>query len=218
MYLSGERTDLQYVAKELGRGMSKATEDDLKRLKRAGRYVAATTAAFTRLEVDFNEVVGSTTVLGISDSDWAKDASRRSTSGGALWAYGAPVASFSRTQKCVALSSCEAELIALSLTGIEAKGLSMFLSELDEAAAVHLRCDATAAICALGRLGPGRLKHVEIRHFWLQHELRAGAVRISKIGTLDNPSDALTKVLSCSRQWTRLVMDLGVHLPWEAPR
>ena len=75
-------------------------------------------------------------------------------------------------------------MIALSLTGIDAKGLSMFLSELDEAVAVHLRCDATAAICALGRLEPGRLKHVEIRHFWLQHELLAGAMRISRIGTL----------------------------------
>jgi hypothetical protein len=50
------------------------------------------------------------------------------------------------------------------------------------------------------RAGTGRLKHVQIKQFYLQNLLRAGIFTIHKINTKLNPSDLNTKRLSGERR------------------
>ena len=60
-------------------------------------------------------------LVEFADADYAsKAAARRSVSGGAIMCAGACVFSFSRTQKCVTLSTTEAEYVALADTVKEA--------------------------------------------------------------------------------------------------
>ncbi len=70
-------------------------------------------------------------LIGYSDSDWAGDhADRKSTSGFVLTLNGGPISYGSKKQAVVALSSTEAEYVALSLAAREATWLRLLLTEL----------------------------------------------------------------------------------------
>ncbi len=70
-------------------------------------------------------------VEGYSDSDWAGDlGSRKSTSGFIFMLNGGPVSWCSKRQPTVALSSTEAEYIALTLAAKEATWIRLLLTEL----------------------------------------------------------------------------------------
>lgn len=74
---------------------------------------------------------GTLTIEGYSDSDWAGDkGSRKSTSGYIFMLNGGPVSWCSKRQATVALSSTEAEYIALTLAAKEATWLRLLLTEL----------------------------------------------------------------------------------------
>ena len=71
------------------------------------------------------------TIEGYSDSDWAGDKdSRKSASGYIFMLNGGPVSWCSKRQATVALSSTEAEYIALTLAAKEATWLRLLLTEL----------------------------------------------------------------------------------------
>ncbi len=70
-------------------------------------------------------------LLGYSDSDWAGDhADRKSTSGSVFTLNGGPISYGSKKQAVVALSSTEAEYVALSLAVREAIWLRLLLTKL----------------------------------------------------------------------------------------
>ena len=70
-------------------------------------------------------------IEGYSDSDWAGDKdSRKSTSGFIFMLNGGPISWCSKRQLTVALSSTEAEYIALTLAAKEATWLRLLLTEL----------------------------------------------------------------------------------------
>ena len=74
---------------------------------------------------------GTLDIEGYSDSDWAGDKeSRKSTSGYIFMLNGGPVNWCLRRQATVALSSTQAEYIALTLAAKEATWLRFFLTEL----------------------------------------------------------------------------------------
>ena len=62
-------------------------------------------------------------VVAVSDASWAPGEDRRSVTGFALYFKGSCVKAASRMQSCVALSSCEAEIIATAQATQEAIGL-----------------------------------------------------------------------------------------------
>ena len=57
------------------------------------------------------------------------------------------------------------------------------------------------------RRGQRRLKHLSIRHFWVQSLVKLGMVEIIKIDTKVNPADLNTKALSAQRRkfWMSLM-------------
>ena len=71
------------------------------------------------------------TIRGYSDSDWAGDhATRKSTSGFIFMLNGGPVSWCSKRQATVALSSTEAEYVALTLAAKEATWLRLLLTKI----------------------------------------------------------------------------------------
>eukprot|EP00435_Cladocopium_sp_Y103_P033915 s1403_g8.t1 len=140
-----------------------------------------------------------------SDSSWADcKPSRKSTSSGLVFLNGALVLSICRTQATVALSSCEAELYAANGLMVECMFLYRLCKFLCKDASEknntdvqqRLFTDSSSAMALVQRAGTGRLKHVQIRQFYLQNLLRAGIFTIHKINTKLNPSDLNTKRLS----------------------
>ena len=59
-----------------------------------------------------------------------------------------------------------------------------------------LQEDASACIGMATRLGPGRLEHVEIKHFSLQHWVRQGRLNLDKVTTTEQLADIMTKPYS----------------------
>ena len=59
-----------------------------------------------------------------------------------------------------------------------------------------LKEDASASIGMAARLGPGRLKHVEIKHFALQHWVRQERLNLDKVTTTEQLADIMTKPCS----------------------
>ena len=101
----------------------------------------------------------------MSDSDWA---TRHSTSGHVFMYCEAAISWASRKQKCVALSSCEAEIIAASDASREAVYLADFFGELGlgDDRPPSLAVDNQAARnLAYNPEYHERTKHIDRRHF-----------------------------------------------------
>ena len=64
----------------------------------------------------------------------------------------------------------------------------------------RLFLDSSSAKFVVQRSGVGKLKHVEIKHMFLQQLLRRGIFTIHKIPTRVNPADLNTKKLSVERR------------------
>ena len=107
--LSLVRPDISYSTKELSRGVAAPTEESVQKLKHLLRYVSGTQGLVQRLRPGMT-LSGPDCNLDLMcyvDSDW-------STSGTVIQLLECTVASGSRTQRTIALSSGEAELYAIS--------------------------------------------------------------------------------------------------------
>ena len=104
----------------------------------------------------------------MTDSDWAV---KHSTSGWTFQYMSAAISWGSKKQPVVALSSCEAEIMAASEASKETLHLRNLLGELgvkvDEP--THLSCDNKSAIAvAYNPEHHNRMKHVERRHLFVR--------------------------------------------------
>eukprot|EP00972_Heterocapsa_arctica_P058857 8673936-Heterocapsa_arctica.AAC.1 len=102
-------------------------------------------------------------------------------------------------QPVVALSTCEAELLAISTAVAEGLYVIHLLSEIGISASLRLRSDSSAARAVVAKRGSGKMKHLQIRHLWLQEGFRRGDFELSVIGTEANVADALTKPFTGAR-------------------
>ena len=156
------------------------------------------------MEPDYRRDRSILTLDAFSDSSWGDERStRRSTTSGMVFANGCLILSICRAQATIALSSCEAELYAANSTMVECiylHQLAQFLmgSVLDVRQRLFL--DSSSAKFVVQRSGVGKLKHVEIKHMFLQQLLRQGIFTIHKIPTRVNPADLNTKKLSVERR------------------
>ena len=95
----------------------------------------------------------------------------------------------------VALSSCEAELYGLCSGSAEGLWIQALLSELSIPVSLTVWTDSASALALLHKCGPGRLKHVELRAFWLQESVRDKRLCVRKVLGANNVSDIMTKAL-----------------------
>ena len=105
---------------------------------------------------------------------------------------------WSRTQSSVALSSCETELYALVEAAREAMFLSSIVCGIEDARSdqtFELMLDASSTMALMKREGLGKLKHVEIRYFFLQDLIKSNRCKITKVRSQNNPVDLMTKHL-----------------------
>ena len=107
------------------------------------------------------------------------------------------MAGWSKTQKAVALSSGEAEFYSATTCGAELLWVKSALQEMGVECKATLREDASACIGMATRLGPGHVKHLQIRHLALQEWVRDKRLDIVKESTRDQCGT------SSPRPWTR---------------
>ena len=131
-----------------------------------------------------------------SDSDWADDSDdRKSQHGYVGFLAGGPVAWKSAKQKILALSSCEAEFIALAECIKEVLWWIQMFRELriDLPAPVVYVDNQSAIALAKNPVAHNRTKHIDIKYYFLRHYVLEGSIRIIYVPTLDNLADIFTK-------------------------
>ena len=154
-----------------------------------------------------------------TNADMAGDVdSRKSTSGYLITFAGGAVSWQSKLQKCVALSTTEAEFIAATEACKELLWMKKFLNELGfHQDRYELFCDSQSAI-HLGKNSSfhSKSKHIDVRYHWIRDVLEKKLFQLEKIHTDENGSDMLTKTLPREKfEFCRLAAGM-VMTPLEA--
>jgi hypothetical protein len=189
------RPDMMQAVIQLARFMSNWGPIQVKAAKKLLQYWRNTyndSIKFTK-PVDFNGILE---IHCFSDSDWAGcPDTRRSTVGFIIIICGGPISWKSRTIKTLALSSCEAEYMALSEIGKEIIWLCHFFTEIGvKYNTPKIFCDASSAInWAEDPIQHKRNKHVELEYYYIRDIVEKKLVEIYKVDTHDNVSDPFTK-------------------------
>jgi hypothetical protein len=202
-YLAQDAPEVQFAAKEVCREMARPTRDGWRKLKILARFILERSAVVWQF-VWQDEVE---VLRAFSDSDWAGcRKTRRSTSGGVLLLGSHCLKTWSSTQAPIALSSAEAEYYAMVEATTRAVGLRAMLSELGVVSCgpIELHSDSSAARGFASRKGVGRMRHLEVRHLWLQAEVSGQRVVLRRVAGEANPADLLTKYLG--------IRDVSKHL------
>jgi hypothetical protein len=140
-------------------------------------------------------------MVGLSDSDWARDAViRRSTTGWMIFIGNSLINWVSQLQSFIAQSSMEAETIAANKLLNEITLMQNMFIQANLLPESHtgtpMMIDNQAAIqAAYNSLVQGKTKHFDIQQFNLREKTASGKVVPTKIHTNDNISDILTKPL-----------------------
>ena len=198
-----ERPDLCTAVIECARAVAAPTEYHVMKLKRICRYIAGTVDSHMTLIIDERQPVDRVYLL--TDASWARGLDRRSTSGIIVQYRGVTIGVWSRTQKPIAHSSCEAEITAASMGLQEAKLLVSMIKEIHTALSlemnpmIHLSMDSTAAAAFSARRGPGAMKHIQIKLLSVQDDVRNKEVKISYVPTNDLVADYLTKPVTAQK-------------------
>jgi len=140
---------------------------------------------------------------GFSDADWGGDRKdRKSTSGYIFKLANGPISWGSKKQQIVALSTSEAEYIALALAVQEGIWIKNLLSEIlneDQHGMDQLLIFEDNQSCMKMTKNPvnhGRTKHIDIRYHFLRDLVKKGQVKIAYKETKEMLADILTKGLS----------------------
>ena len=106
---------------------------------------------------------------------------------------------WSSTQAGIALSSAEAELVAMTKAIAETMGISNMVRDLGRTMKGIVHADSSAALAIADRKGSGKLRHIKIRMLWIQEQERKKEVETRKIQGEVNPADLMTKYLNGMR-------------------
>ena len=192
MYLSiMTRPDIAEAVNTVARFVERPGQQHVVAVKRILRYVKGT--------VDLGIVFGREHGLKVySDADWAGDQDdRRSTSGMLITLHGGPVSYFSRKQKCVALSSTEAEYIAASeackVVAWVRNFLHEFPGELISGPVIVYEDNQGCIAMTDASVSSKRTKHIDIRYHFVRDMVRAGLVKFEYLGTKQMLADMFTK-------------------------
>ena len=138
-------------------------------------------------------------IVAYVDSDWCM---KNSTAGWCANIAGGPVLFASKKEKCVSLSSTEAEIIAASMAACDIIYVRMLLE------LMGLACEGPTVLFVdnqgvvdLSRdpMSTTSMKHVKRRHFFVREAQAMGEILVLPVASADNVSDVLTKALKNPR-------------------
>lgn len=171
------RPDICWVVTKLSQFLTNPTKEHWVAVKHVLRYVKGTLA----YELCYRNCDDGLTLKGYSDADWASSTDdRRSISG---YCFGldrtGPLISWkSRKQPTEALSSCEAEYIALATAVQEGLYLTQIVSDICEVSDPVLILEDNQGTIALSKnpVNRQRSKHIDVRYHFIRNVQNAGKI------------------------------------------
>jgi len=204
------RPDIANAVGTLCRFISNPGRQHWTAAQRVLRYLSGTSEFGLRFSISNSDDISS--LYGYSDADWAGDPdTRRSTTGFVFTVHGAPVSWKSKLQQSSALSSVEAEYIALCGASREAKWIRQLLFEINqpEPKATIIYDDNKGCISVSGNnRTDSRTKHIDVKYHYVRQMILNQQIKIEYLPTQDMIADIFTKPTSTatfSRLRPRLV-------------
>ena len=205
------RPDITMAVSYLSRHMAKASMVHWEQGKRVLRYLKGTS--------DRKLVYGggrvSVALEGYADADYAGDSDgRRSRTGFVFMLNGAAISWKSQRQQTVALSTAEAEYMALTAAAQEALFLRQLLEQMGQPQAsgtvLHEDNQSCIALCK-NTMTTGRSKHIDVKMHFCREKQESGEIVVKYCPTEVMLADALTKPLAADKhgQLTKAIMGSG---------
>lgn len=190
------RPDIMFAVIFLSKFLACFDEQHFKAAKRVVRYLVTTIDR--KLTFHQTEKSDELKVIVYTDSDWAGDSEdRRSFSGNAVFLNGCCVSWYCKKQTTVALSSVEAEYMALSDAGKEALYAKNILTEFFTVALpIPINMDNKGAgNIAENDVNNKLTKHIDIRYHFVRQYIQMKVMELFYVPTDLNVADIFTKAL-----------------------
>ena len=213
----GTRPDISYAVQALSQYSSRPGPEHWTAVKRVFRYLKGTQyygitykgQGETRMTAYYRNF----RLEGYSDADWGSNPDdRRSISGYAFLIGNGVIAWSSKKQTTVALSSMEAEYMAISYAARHAIWMRAMLAELTfpQNRASKINADNQSAIAlSKDNVQHARSKHIDIRHHFIRECIASDTIYLAYCPTEINSADFFTKALPRDR-FQELRTQLGI--------
>ena len=136
------------------------------------------------------------------DSDFATDLDKRRSLTGYVFTIGGCAVSWRATlQPVVALSTTEAEYMAIAEACKESVWLKGLFAELcGDDSCINLFCDSQSVICLTkDQMFHERTKHIDVKYHYVRDVVAQDKLKVCKIITRDNSADMVTKPISVAK-------------------
>ena len=206
LYLSTKtRTDIAFAVGSVARFCAEPTMEHWTAVKRILRYLRGT-SEFGLLYCRSD----STGCVGFSDVDWGGSLDDRKSTSGYMFQIGGTAISWrSNKQSCVALSTAEAEYVALAAAAQEAIWLQQLVSDIliEPIEETEIYEDSQSAIClAKNPQFHGMMKHIEIKYHFIREKR---IIKLTYCWSKEMIADILTKGLPV-QQFVKLRQMAGI--------
>lgn len=190
------RPDIAVGVNLLSQKVSKPTNNDWTELKRVIKYLKGTAKYKLAMAIHTSDHE----LSGYADANWAESTiNRRSNSGYLFKLNGGVISWSSRKQKCVALSSTEAELIALTEASKEGIWIRRLLNEIDRIVCDPMTIYEDNQSCLKlieNNNASNRSKHIDTKYFFIKDLIKQNIISYKYCSTENMIADILTKPLS----------------------
>jgi hypothetical protein len=194
------RPDITHAVNMISRYMSNPTHMSMIMAKRIFRYLNGNRNHGLVYDNKVRYINDSEVVItAYCDADWGGDLiDRRSTTGYCIFINGNLISWNTKKQTTVALSSCEAEYMAINEVAKEVCWLRMLLTEMNVTVSTPttIYVDNQSAIkISNNDADHDRTKHIDIRHYYIRDLIHNNIVKLQWLPTEDQLADIFTKPL-----------------------
>ena len=193
------RPDIMFAVCKLSRYLNEPTKAHMTQAKRVLTYLYTTKNNGITYGKKVHGIIGHDIIFGYADADFASDLNnRRSTTGWIFMYNGGAISWRSHQQSIVALSTSEAEYMALSDAAKEARSLLKLNITLETNSLQNIKIfeDNRGALRWTSTLSePNRTKHIDVAYHHIREWVRIGSISILPVETSLQLADAMTKAL-----------------------
>ena len=199
------RPDCMYAVSKLSRYLNEPTKAHMTQAKRCLIYLYTSREQGIIYGRKVHGIIGHSIIYGYADADFATDVdSRKSTTGWIFMYNGGAISWRSQQQSVTALSTSEAEYMALSDAAKEARSLLKINLSLENESPNNIKIFEDNRGCikwTSTQAEPNRTKHIDIHYHHIKDWVKLGKISIVPVETDLQLADALTKALNRERHW-----------------
>lgn len=186
--------DIAFAVNQVSRFNNNPGKQHWIAVKRIFRYLNGT----AKQKITYWGTTKTSEIFDYGDADWAGDLDkRRSCTGYIFIKNGGAISWNSKLQPTVAISTTEAEYMALAAATQEAIWLQQFFTEFwPTTKPFEIFCDNRSAISLSGNDAyHARTKHIDVKHHFLRQKIGDGTIKVTPISTDEMIADGMTKGL-----------------------